>query len=112
MVQIGEMQEWAGYYKQWGEKSNMSASIIFTDNKKFYGNGMDSIGRFTWLGRYSQQRTSIQVDLVKQYEGKHPVCYLGEVAQEEDYTVAMKGVWMVSNGEDQGNFFLQLQVSN
>jgi hypothetical protein len=65
-----------------------------------------------FLGRYYQRRTSIQVDLVKQYEGKHPVCYLGEVAQEEDYTVAMKGVWMVSNGEDQGKFFLQLQVSN
>jgi hypothetical protein len=50
MVQIGEMQQWAGYYKQRGEKSNMSANIIFTDNKKIYGNGMDSIGRFTWLG--------------------------------------------------------------
>ncbi|CAN5975614.1 unnamed protein product [Sphagnum jensenii] len=100
------------YYKQWGEKSNMSANIIFTDNQNIYGNGMDSVGRFTWLGRYYQGSTSIQVDLVKQYEGKHPVCYLGEVAQEEDYTVAMKGVWMVSNGEDQGKFFLQLQVSN
>ncbi|CAK9236131.1 unnamed protein product [Sphagnum troendelagicum] len=112
MVQIGGMQEWAGYYEQWGEKSNMSANIIFTDNKKIYGNGMDSIGRFTWLGRYYQRCTSIQVDLVKQYEGKHPVCYLGEVAQEEDYTVAMKGNWMVSNGADQGKIFFQLQVSN
>ncbi|CAK9881829.1 unnamed protein product [Sphagnum jensenii] len=112
MVQIGGMQEWAGYYEQWGEKNNMSANIIFTNNKKIYGNGMDSIGRFTWLGRYYQGSTSIQVDLVKQYEGKHPVCYLGEVAQEEHYTVAMKGNWMISNGGGQGKFFLQLQVSN
>jgi hypothetical protein len=52
------------------------------------------------------------VDLVKQYEGKHAVYYLGEIAQEEDYTVAMKGVWMLSSGRDQGKFFLQLQVSN
>jgi hypothetical protein len=65
-----------------------------------------------FLGWYYQGSTSIQVDLVKQYEGKHPVCYLGEVAQEEDYTVAMKGNWMISNGGGQGNFFLQLQVSN
>jgi len=63
-----------------------------------------------FLGRYHQGSTSIQVDLVKQYEGEHPVHYLGEVAQEEDYTVAMKGVWMLSLGK--GNFFLQLQVSN
>jgi hypothetical protein len=50
MVQIGEMQEWAGYYEQQGEKSNMSADIIFTDNQDIYGNGMDSVGPFTWLG--------------------------------------------------------------
>jgi hypothetical protein len=50
MVQIGEMQEWAGYYEQQGEKSNMSANIIFTDNQKIYGDGMDSVGRFAWLG--------------------------------------------------------------
>lgn len=41
-VQIGEMQEWAGYCEQQGENSNMSSDIIFTDNQDIYGNGMDA----------------------------------------------------------------------
>jgi hypothetical protein len=52
------------------------------------------------------------VNLVQQYEGKHAVHYWVESAQEEDYTVAMKGGWMLFSGIGHGKIFLQLLVSN
>jgi hypothetical protein len=52
------------------------------------------------------------MNLVQQFEGKHAVHYWGEIAQEEDYAVAMKGGWMLFSGKGHRKFFLQLQVSN
>jgi hypothetical protein len=88
--------------KQTNEEGSWSLSKFHLLNQVF--------GFF--LGWYYQWSTSIHVNLVQQYEGKHAVHYWVEIAQEEDYTVGMKGGWMLFSGIGHRKFSLQLQVSN
>jgi hypothetical protein len=66
---------WQGYWEQviWGRQS-MRDLVLRFDGGLVEGEGVDVIGRFTFLGEYDSQGS---VTLVKQYLGKHAVLYNG-----------------------------------
>jgi hypothetical protein len=91
--------KWAGYWeqKEFGRQPMTAFSLRFASGR-VTGEGRDVIGPFTFSGSYDEKTGQLQ--LVKQYIGRHRVLYLGQPAGEG----IIQGSWRI--GEYHSGLFL------
>ncbi|KAH7432592.1 hypothetical protein KP509_07G029900 [Ceratopteris richardii] len=94
---LNTLRNWKGFYEQDDENHDMETCFVFTPSGKIHGKGNDSIGFYTWCGNLSSHEDGTKkVNLIKQYFGRHAVCYNGEMYEPEPGELVMEGTWNIS----------------
>lgn len=86
---------WSGYYTHNSANTPMTFDMTFNPDGSVSGSGSDKIGDFTWSGSYAGK----EVDVTKQYTGKHSVEYKGTLVKEEG-KVVFSGQWTLGQASD------------
>merc|ERR1719310_1282818 len=87
---------WQGWYEQQGRRSSSSSDLFFADGK-VRGGGNDEVGEFNLRGTYvGTLATSMQMEWVKTYIGKHSVIYqTTQVERLPSGQVRARGKWQI-----------------
>eukprot|EP01106_Pelomyxa_sp_JSP_P005692 TRINITY_DN1903_c0_g1_i3.p1 TRINITY_DN1903_c0_g1~~TRINITY_DN1903_c0_g1_i3.p1 ORF type:complete len:197 (-),score=75.28 TRINITY_DN1903_c0_g1_i3:218-736(-) len=94
-------KHWKGYWIQGTHRGDMECKLEEDGRGNIVGKGKDEVGDFTWAGKING--ATLEVDMVKQYIGKHAVHYVGKlnpVAKE------ITGTWSIGPGNT-GTFLLK-----
>jgi hypothetical protein len=86
-----------GFFLKDGEKKDMDLELGLLDDGTFFGKGKDYIGEFEMTGGFSQYDSN-EVNITKQYIGKHIEIYNGVFDNK-----VIKGIWVTE--EDIGEEF-------
>lgn len=76
-------------------------------NGKVFGEGDDDIGAYTFAGQYQIQEGRGEIEMNKQYVGKHSIQYKGKIVLKE-VTGVIDGHWEIEETRDQFSIHLTL----
>ena len=94
--------KWTGHWDQNGFGRQNMHDLEFTFNgTRFSGSGHDVVGQFTMTGQVLDDQ---KVEIVKSYEGRHSVVYLGS----HDGEGIIAGAWALWG--DEGSFAMRPMV--
>ncbi|CAF1131186.1 unnamed protein product [Adineta steineri] len=94
-------------YHQSGQEFPMEFEFLGLEQGKVFGQGDDHFGAFTITGEYNLQDGYGDINMHKQYVGKHSVIYRGKISFE-GITCTIEGNWEMGNIFDR--FFIYLTL--
>ncbi|CAF2614779.1 unnamed protein product [Rotaria sp. Silwood2] len=83
-------------YHQFGQKFPMEFEFLGLQQGKVFGQGDDEVGAFTLAGQYTLKNGYGDINMHKQYIGKHSVIYRGEIYLQ-GIKCLIEGHWEINN---------------
>ncbi|CAF3896253.1 unnamed protein product [Rotaria sp. Silwood1] len=96
----------ASYY-QFGQEFPMEFEFFGLEQGRVFGQGDDDIGAFTLAGQYNLKDDCGDINMNKQYVGKHSVIYRGNISFK-GITCMIEGQWAIGDMHD--SFFIRLTL--
>ncbi|CAF4494940.1 unnamed protein product [Rotaria sp. Silwood2] len=95
-------------YHQFGQEFPMEFEFFGLEQGRVFGQGDDDVGAFTLAGQYNLKDDCGDINMNKQYVGKHSVIYRGNISFK-GITCVIEGQWAIGDMHD--SFFIRLTLS-
>ncbi|CAF0934861.1 unnamed protein product [Adineta ricciae] len=94
-------------YQYNGQEFPMEFEFLGLEQGKVFGQGDDDVGAFTITGEYNLEGSHGNIEMYKQYVGRHSVIYRGQISCK-GITCVIEGNWEIDYQSDEFSIYLTL----